>query len=96
MTHDELKEKVKMLPFAPGIYMMKDKNGKIIYVGKSKCLHNRVSHYFQPISNLTPKTARLSMNIFDFECINTILCKFLWFYCSSGKYCSTKSGRLCL
>lgn len=71
MTHDELKEKVKMLPFAPGIYMMKDKNGKIIYVGKSKCLHNRVSHYFQPISNLTPKTARLSMNIFDFECIYT-------------------------
>ena len=71
MTHSELKEKVKLLPFAPGIYMMKDKNGKIIYVGKSKCLHNRVSHYFQPLSSLNAKTARLSMNICDFECIYT-------------------------
>lgn len=71
MTHSELKEKVKLLPFAPGIYMMKDKNGKVIYVGKSKCLHNRVSHYFQPISGLDAKTAKLSANIFDFECIYT-------------------------
>ncbi len=71
MTHNELKEKVKLLPFAPGIYMMKDKNGKVIYVGKSKSLHNRVAHYFQPISNLDPKTAMLSNNIFDFECIYT-------------------------
>ncbi len=71
MTHQELKEKVKLLPFAPGIYMMKDKNGNIIYVGKSKCLHNRVAHYFQPIYNLEPKTAKLSANIYDFECIYT-------------------------
>lgn len=71
MTHSELKEKVKLLPFAPGIYMMKDKNGNIIYVGKSKCLHNRVSHYFQPVSRLEPKTAKLSANIYDFECIYT-------------------------
>lgn len=71
MTHSELKEKVKILPFSPGIYMMKDKNGKIIYVGKSKCLHNRVSHYFQPISSLNAKTAKLSANIYDFECIYT-------------------------
>ena len=71
MTHSELREKVKLLPFAPGIYMMKDKNGKIIYVGKSKCLHNRVSHYFQPPSKLAAKTAKLSENIFDFECIYT-------------------------
>ena len=71
MTNGELKEKVKLLPFAPGIYMMKDKNGKIIYVGKSKCLHNRVAHYFQPLSSLNAKTARLSLNINDFECIYT-------------------------
>jgi len=71
LTHSELKEKVKLLPFAPGIYMMKDKNGKIIYVGKSKCLHNRVASYFQPLSSLSVKTAKLSVNICDFECIYT-------------------------
>ncbi len=71
LTRDELKEKVKLLPFAPGIYMMKDKNGKIIYVGKSKCLHNRVSHYFMPYETLDIKTRKLSSNIYDFECIYT-------------------------
>lgn len=71
MTHSELREKVKLLPEAPGIYMMKNKNGKIIYVGKSKNLHNRVSHYFQPLSLLDRKTAKLSLNIDDFECIYT-------------------------
>lgn len=71
MTHAELREKVKLLPEAPGVYMMKNKSGKIIYVGKSKNLHNRVSHYFQAPSMLDAKTAKLSMNIDDFECIYT-------------------------
>ncbi len=71
MTREELREKVKLLPMKPGVYMMKDKNGSIIYVGKSKCLHNRVSHYFQPLSSLAVKTAKLSSNICDFECIYT-------------------------
>ncbi len=71
MTREELREKVKLLPMKPGVYMMKDKNGNIIYVGKSKCLHNRVSHYFQPPQNLAVKTAKLSSNIHDFECIYT-------------------------
>lgn len=70
-TREELKEKVKLLPPRPGIYMMKDKTGKIIYVGKSKTLRNRVSSYFQPIHSLSPKTARLSERIHDFECIYT-------------------------
>lgn len=70
-TRDELKEKVKLLPPSPGVYMMKDKNGKIIYVGKSKALRNRVSSYFQPLHSLSPKTARLSERIFDFDCIYT-------------------------
>ena len=71
LTREELKEKVKLLPFAPGIYIMKDKNGTVIYVGKSKSLHNRVSHYFQPLSSLDVKTAKMSSQIFDFECIYT-------------------------
>lgn len=71
MTREELREKTRLLPMKPGVYMMKDKNGNIIYVGKSKCLHNRVSHYFQPPQNLAIKTAKLSSNIYDFECIYT-------------------------
>ena len=51
MTADEerlarLREKANQLPFSPGVYIMHDKNGKVIYVGKSKVLKNRVSQYF--------------------------------------------------
>ena len=70
-TREELKEKVKLLPPSPGVYMMHDKTGKIIYVGKSKCLRNRVASYFQPLHRLSPKTAKLSERIDDFECIYT-------------------------
>ena len=71
MTRDELIEKVKLLPYSPGVYMMKDKHGKIIYVGKSKSLRNRVSSYFQDPVRLNVKTAKLSSNIFDFSCVYT-------------------------
>lgn len=71
MTHSELIEKVKLLPYSPGVYMMKDKNDKIIYVGKSKSLRNRVGSYFQPPSSLTPKTAKLVEHISDFTCVYT-------------------------
>lgn len=71
MTHSELIEKVKLLPYSPGVYMMKDKNGKIIYVGKSKSLRNRVSSYFQDPSKLNLKTSKLSSCIDDFECVYT-------------------------
>lgn len=71
MDREELLEKVRSLPAHPGVYIMKDANGKVIYVGKSKCLKNRVPHYFQPISSLDVKTARLSEKIYDFECLYT-------------------------
>lgn len=71
MTRTELIEKVKLLPQSPGVYMMLDKLGKIIYVGKSKSLRNRVSSYFQPLSKLNAKTAKLSVNIDDFKCVYT-------------------------
>ena len=38
MTHDELKEKANALPLSPGVYLMMDKTGKVIYVGKAKKL----------------------------------------------------------
>ena len=71
MTHSELIEKVKLLPYSPGVYMMKDKNDRIIYVGKSKSLRNRVGSYFQPPSALNLKTAKLVENISDFSCVYT-------------------------
>ncbi len=47
MTFDELKEKALSLPFAPGVYLMRNQDDKVIYVGKAKKLKNRVSQYFQ-------------------------------------------------
>lgn len=66
----DLKDKLETLPFLPGVYLMKDKNGKIIYVGKSKCLKNRVSSYFHSYG-LSIKTQKLVSNIFDFDIIVT-------------------------
>ena len=71
MQHSSsFKEKLETLPRMPGVYLMKNKDGKIIYVGKSKCLKNRVSSYFHP-SGQSLKTQKLVSNIFDFEIIVT-------------------------
>ena len=64
-----IKEKLLLLPNKPGCYLMKDKNGIIIYVGKAKILKNRVNSYFK--STHTGKTAVLVSNIVDFEYIVT-------------------------
>ena len=66
-----LEEKIKTLPDDPGIYLMKNKDGKIIYVGKAKVLKNRVRQYFQPSKNHPPKVAAMVSNIADFEYIVT-------------------------
>ena len=68
---EELLYKANNLPLSPGVYLMKNKAGKIIYVGKSKCLKNRVSSYFSSYSNLTRKTSMLVFNIYDFDIIVT-------------------------
>ena len=47
MTFEELKTKALSLPYEPGVYIMRDKTDKVIYVGKAKKLKNRVSQYFQ-------------------------------------------------
>ena len=47
MTKQELLDKANDLPLAPGVYLMMDKSGEVIYVGKAKKLKNRVSQYFQ-------------------------------------------------
>lgn len=55
----------------PGVYMHKDKTGKVIYVGKAKLLKNRVSNYFQPPERLNAKTRQLVSHIDDFDIIVT-------------------------
>ncbi len=67
--NDTLKEHLKLLPDKPGCYLMKDKNNKIIYVGKAKVLKNRVKSYFTGAHNL--KTTKLVSEIADFEYIIT-------------------------
>jgi len=66
-----LKEKVRRLPDKPGVYLMKDRLGGIIYVGKAKSLKRRVSSYFQPARSLTlhPKIRALIEMIADFDTI---------------------------
>jgi excinuclease ABC subunit C len=66
-----LKEKVRRLPDKPGVYLMKDRLGGIIYVGKAKSLKKRVSTYFQPSRSLTlhPKIRALIEMITDFDTI---------------------------
>ncbi|MBQ9975715.1 MAG: excinuclease ABC subunit UvrC [Clostridia bacterium] len=59
------------LPQSPGVYKMFDKNGKIIYVGKSKALKNRVSQYFQNIGQHNAKTGRMVSEVDRFECVFT-------------------------
>ncbi|MBQ7719628.1 MAG: GIY-YIG nuclease family protein, partial [Clostridia bacterium] len=53
---ERLRRKAADLPMRPGIYMMRDKNGAIIYVGKSKVLRQRVSQYFFERADHSPKT----------------------------------------
>ncbi|KGP90881.1 excinuclease ABC subunit C [Pontibacillus chungwhensis BH030062] len=66
---DNIKEKLAVLPDQPGCYLMKDKHGTIIYVGKSKVLKNRVRSYFTGANDA--KTQRLVQEIVDFEYIVT-------------------------
>lgn len=65
------KERLSNIPEEPGVYLMKDKTGKIIYVGKAKILKNRVRQYFQNQERHAPKVRAMVSNIHDFEYILT-------------------------
>ena len=69
MTFEELKEKALSLPYVPGVYIMRDKADEVIYVGKAKQLHNRVSQYFQDMDAHTPKTRIMVSKIHHFDVI---------------------------
>ena len=66
-----LKKRVKNLPMQPGVYIMKDKSGNIIYIGKAKSLKNRVSSYFRSIDKHLPKVYQMVQHVDDFEYIVT-------------------------
>ena len=66
-----LRKKAMSLPLLPGVYIMHDKSGKIIYIGKAKALKNRVSQYFGSQNNHAEKVRRMVDNVDDFEYIIT-------------------------
>ncbi len=67
MTFEELKDKASKLPLQPGVYIMRDKDDKVIYVGKAKKLKNRVSQYFQDTASHSPKTRVMVSKIDHFD-----------------------------
>ncbi|MGB7061970.1 MAG: excinuclease ABC subunit UvrC [Candidatus Zixiibacteriota bacterium] len=67
----DLKTKLKSLPARPGVYLMKDASGRIIYVGKAKSLRNRVRAYFHDTSPHHPKISALISKISDFDVLAT-------------------------
>ena len=66
-----LKDKANKLPLTPGVYIMKNAKGDVIYVGKAKALKNRVTQYFGSHLNHTAKVIKMVENVDEFE---TILC----------------------
>src|SRR4051812_8308741 len=68
---EKLAEKARGLPKAPGVYLMKDAKGRVIYVGKSASLRDRVASYFQASTKLEVRKAGLLDHVVDFEVIQT-------------------------
>ena len=67
MKIDELRDKANRLPLLPGVYIMKDARGEVIYVGKAKALKNRVTSYFR--GEHLPKVAAMAAKVDDFSVI---------------------------
>ena len=69
MDLNELQKKALSLPLLPGVYIMKDRKGEVIYVGKAKKLKNRVSSYFRAGASHTPKVEKMVSHVHDFDVI---------------------------
>jgi excinuclease ABC subunit C len=69
----KINDKLKGLPDKPGVYFMRNRSGRVIYVGKASSLRNRVSHYFQPATFRSgdPKLRSLIRSIKDFDYLVT-------------------------
>ncbi len=67
MDQNALIEKIKSFPQAPGVYLMKDARGRVIYIGKAVSLRSRVGQYFQPSADLGPKKEQMIAEVADIE-----------------------------
>ena len=65
-NYNPLLVRAKQLPIDPGVYIMKNASGKVIYVGKAVNLRNRVKSYFMKTDH-DPKTIQMVANVTDFE-----------------------------
>lgn len=68
---ENIREALAVLPDKPGVYLMHDKDGKVIYVGKAVVLKNRVRSYFRNLASHTPKVRAMVAKISDIETIVT-------------------------
>lgn len=66
-----LRDKTSKLTASPGVYIMKNREGAIIYIGKAKNLKNRVTSYFRETPDHTPKVAAMVSNVYDYDFIVT-------------------------
>lgn len=66
-----LREKTAKLTTSPGVYIMKNTSGEIIYIGKAKNLRNRVTSYFRENPDHTPKVASMVSHVYDYNFIVT-------------------------
>jgi len=67
VDHRALAEKIKAFPRTPGVYLMKDDRGRVIYVGKAVSLRSRVGQYFQPSADLGPRKEQMIAEVADIE-----------------------------
>lgn len=71
MKREDLLNQIKSFPDKPGVYMMRDDDGKVIYVGKAKSLKKRVSSYFRHSGFASPRLRKLTESISDISTIRT-------------------------
>ncbi len=71
IDNSQAAEKVRAFPQTPGVYLMKDNAGRVIYVGKAKNLRSRAGSYFLKAAAEDPRTATLVREIRDIECLET-------------------------
>ena len=71
MVSELIRERLKAVPSRPGCYLMRDRRGVIIYIGKAKNLRNRVTSYFRENPDHTPKVAAMVSHVYDYDFIVT-------------------------
>ena len=71
MPIDKLKDKIRTLPNRPGVYLMHDGQGRVIYIGKAKCLKKRVSSYLRHGRFSSPRLKKLTESVCDLSFIRT-------------------------